>query len=54
MEPNAWETVEQAQGALLLELNHPDACDDYFYFFIEVSDLANLDFSKVESYFRRD
>lgn len=54
VEPNAWETVEQAQGALLLELNHPDACDDYFYFFIEASDLANLDFGKVESYFRRD
>jgi len=54
VEPNAWETVEQAQGVLLLELNHPDACDDYFYFFIEASDLANLDFSKVESYFRRD
>lgn len=54
VEPNAWETVEYAQGELLLEINHPDACDDYFYFFIEAKDLANLDFSKVESYFRRD
>lgn len=54
VEPNAWETVEYAQGELLLEINHPDACDDYFYFFIEAKDLVNLDFSKVESYFRRD
>ncbi|BAZ38037.1 hypothetical protein NIES4101_39720 [Calothrix sp. NIES-4101] len=48
------ETVGDAKGELLLELNHPDNVDDYFYFFIEDSDLANLDFSKVESYFMRN
>lgn len=47
------ETVGDAQGQLLLELNYPSAADDYFYFFIQASDLANLDFSKVESYFMR-
>ncbi len=47
------ETVGEAQGLLLLELNHPCDCDDHFYFFIEASDLANLDFSNVESYFMR-
>ncbi|WP_206602861.1 DUF1963 domain-containing protein [Leptolyngbya ohadii] len=47
------ETVGEAGGALLLELNHPCDCDDYFYFFIETEDLANLDFSNVESYFMR-
>jgi uncharacterized protein YwqG len=47
------ETVGETEGQLLLELNHPFNCDDYFYFFIEASDLANLDFSKVESYFMR-
>ncbi|ABA25000.1 conserved hypothetical protein (plasmid) [Trichormus variabilis ATCC 29413] len=48
------ETVGDAKGQLLLELNHPDSVDDYFYFFIEDSDLGNLDFSKVESYFLRE
>ncbi|WP_427159614.1 DUF1963 domain-containing protein [Aliinostoc sp. HNIBRCY26] len=47
------ETVGDAKGQLLLELNHPYDICDYFYFFIEDSDLANLDFSKVESYFMR-
>lgn len=47
------ETVGDAKGQLLLELNHPDSIDDFFYFFIEASDLANLDFSQVESYFMR-
>jgi len=48
------ETVGDAKGQLLLELNHPEHVDDYFYFFIEATDLANLDFSKVESYFMRE
>jgi hypothetical protein len=47
------ETVGEAKGELLLELSHPDGDGDFFYFFIEASDLANLDFSKVESYFMR-
>jgi uncharacterized protein YwqG len=47
------ETLENAKGGLLLELQHEFNCDDFFYFFIEDSDLANLDFSKVESYFMR-
>lgn len=47
------ETVGEAEGTLLLELNHPCDYDDYFYFFIEAGDLGNLDFSKVESYFMR-
>jgi uncharacterized protein YwqG len=47
------ETVEDAKGRLLLEFNHEFNSDDYFYFFIEDTDLANLDFSKVESYFMR-
>lgn len=47
------ETVEDAKGRLLLELQHPFHSDDSFYFFIEDDDLANLDFSKVESYFMR-
>lgn len=47
------ETIGEAKGQLLLELNHPYDCCDYFYFFIEDSDLANLDFSNVESYFMR-
>lgn len=47
------ETIEGAKGRLLLELQHPFASDDHFYFFIEDSDLINSDFSKVESYFLR-
>ncbi|GAB4467349.1 MAG: hypothetical protein OHK0037_24060 [Elainellaceae cyanobacterium] len=35
--------IYDAKRKLLLELNHPDECCDYFYFFIEEEDLANLD-----------
>lgn len=47
------ETIEEVKGRLLLELQHPCASEDHFYFFIEDSDRINLDFSKVESYFLR-
>ncbi|QIR36159.1 DUF1963 domain-containing protein [Tolypothrix sp. PCC 7910] len=48
------ETIQEPQGRLLLELQHPSESDDNFYFFVEDGDLINLDFSKVESYFFRE
>lgn len=45
--------IEGAKGRLLLQLKHPFNSDDHFYFFIEDSDLINLDFSKVGSCFWR-
>ncbi|MEA5574309.1 YwqG family protein [Calothrix sp. UHCC 0171] len=45
--------MEGIKGRLLLELQHEFNSDDHFYFFIEDSDLVNLDFSKVGSCFWR-
>lgn len=48
------ETIEGAEGHLLLELQHDFSCEDNFYFYIEASDLASLSFNNVKSYFVRD
>jgi uncharacterized protein YwqG len=48
------ETVEDARGRLLLELQHEYNCDDNFYFFVEDRDLANAYFDNIESYFLRN
>lgn len=47
------ETLEDAQGRLLLEINHPCNCDDHFYFYIQPEDLKNHNFEAVESFFMR-
>lgn len=48
------ETIGNARGRLLLELQHDFNCDDNFYFFIEDVDLANAYFNNIESYFLRN
>ncbi|MFO8041345.1 MAG: YwqG family protein [Sodalinema sp.] len=45
--------LEDAQGQLLLEVQDPFACSDYFYFFINPDALKRQDFTQVESYFLR-
>lgn len=47
------ETIGEAKGHLLLELQHDFNGDDHFYFYIEASDLASLSFNNIESYFVR-
>lgn len=47
------DVLEEVQGQLLLEVQDPFACSDYFYFFINPDDLKRQDFSQVESYFMR-
>ncbi|MBD2425629.1 YwqG family protein [Phormidium sp. FACHB-1136] len=44
------ETLEEAEGQLLLELAHPDSDGVYFYFFIDPEQLSQADFSQVSSY----
>jgi uncharacterized protein YwqG len=48
------ETVDEAKGRLLLELQHEFNSDDNFYFFVEDRDLANVYFDNTESYFLRN
>lgn len=47
------DVLDEAQGRLLLEVQDPFSCSDYFYFFINPDDLKRQDFSQVESYFMR-
>ncbi|WP_017303407.1 DUF1963 domain-containing protein [Spirulina subsalsa] len=44
------ETLDKAEGQLLLELDHPDDDGGFFYFFIDPEKLSQLDFSEVSSY----
>ncbi|MFH7244169.1 MAG: DUF1963 domain-containing protein [Spirulina sp.] len=44
------ETLEDAEGQLLLELEHPDSDGVYFYFFIDPQQLSQATFSEVSSY----
>ncbi|QQE67164.1 hypothetical protein GFS31_38760 [Leptolyngbya sp. BL0902] len=44
------ETLENAEGQLLLELDHPDDDGVFFYFFIDPAKLSQADFSEVSSY----
>lgn len=44
------ETLDKAEGQLLLELEHPDDDGVFFYFFIDPEKLSQADFSQVSSY----